>query len=392
MLANPVARRLLVTQSLSEAGDYVGLSALMLLAFGRTGNVVGSAAILAVNALPSLLVGTVFSSWLDRPERRSALVGLALVGALVTGTAGVFPYLAMALAAAAVLGAMRTAAVSITMAVVVDQVPEAIRPRYFGLTSGINMAAQTIGFLVGALVTVGIGVRPALAFDAATFLVGALLLSRLPSIRPKPRARRPPALQGLKTVFATPILLRITPVVWVAIFVSGFPEAVAPGVAKGSALPLLLAAWSFGTLCSSLGLSGAAFLRQVSGQLRLALAFGLTFAVGALVLVLKGSAWWLLPVNVALGLLSVFIVGVRATFARCTPPERMAQVEATMVSSNNLFGGIGTLALAGMAAAVSPDLSYAAAGLLVTVGVLVAVRREPADEPQMANAADPVLS
>jgi MFS family permease len=393
VLRNDVARRLLLTQSISELGDYVGLSALMLLAFGRAGSVVASGAVLAVNGLPSLAVGTVLSPWLDRPARRAALVGLSILGAMLTATVAAAPYLVVALLVAAALGAMRTAAVSISMAVVVVKVPEETRTPYFGLVSGIYNSAGAVGLLAGASITLTIGPRVALGFDALTFVVGAILLRGLPSMAAQTRQRRPPALQGLRTVLSTPTLSMLAPVVWIGCMVMGFPEAIAPGIAKGSALPLLMASWSIGTACSSMVVSGSPRLRAVSTQLRLALAFGLTFGLGAIVLALGGGGWGLLPVNAAVGALVVWVVGVRATFARCTPPERMAQVEATMIASNNIAGGVGTIGLAGVAAALGAAASYAVAGGLVSVAVLLVLRRATVEEPAVVAAgADPAIS
>ena len=77
VLEHPVAKRLLTVQAISEAGDFVGLSALLVLSYTRTGSVLGPAGVYAARTLPSLAVGTVFSGWLDRPPRRAALVTLA---------------------------------------------------------------------------------------------------------------------------------------------------------------------------------------------------------------------------------------------------------------------------------------------------------------------------
>jgi MFS family permease len=369
LLAHPVARRLLITQTISEAGDFVGLSALVLLAYGRSGSVVGSAGVFAAGTLPALTVGTLLSGWLDRPGRRTALVVLALVGAAVTGTVGAVPQLLVALLAAAVLGATRTASVSISMAVVVEKVPEELRGCYFGLMTAVNQGAQAVGFLVGATATLEVGPRPALLFDAGTFVVAAVVLSGLPAIPPRRRDRRPPPTAGIRTVLGSPVLSLVAPAVWVSSLVMVFPEAVAAGITSRSpALPLLMASWTIGLMCSSLVLSGAGPLRTVRGQLSVALLMGIAFSIGAAVLAAGGGAWGLIPVNFVLGVISVWIVGVRTTFARYTPPERMAQVEATMLSSINLGTGLGALALASVAAASGADVSYAIAAVLVTAG------------------------
>src|SRR5205807_1509734 len=182
VLEHPVAKRLLTVQAISEAGDFVGLSALLVLSYTRTGSVLGPAGVYAARTLPSLAVGTVFSGWLDRPPRRAALVTLALGGALVVGTAAVFPTVAAALAVAAVLGALRTASVSITTATVAETVETSIHRPFFALANTINQMAQVIGILTGAGVTLAVGATSALGFDAATFAAAAALLAGLPPV------------------------------------------------------------------------------------------------------------------------------------------------------------------------------------------------------------------
>ncbi len=58
VLAHPVASRLAIADALSVLGDFVGLGALLLLAYARAGSALGPAALFAVQALPALLVGT----------------------------------------------------------------------------------------------------------------------------------------------------------------------------------------------------------------------------------------------------------------------------------------------------------------------------------------------
>ncbi|MFE3455864.1 hypothetical protein ACFXJ8_43890 [Nonomuraea sp. NPDC059194] len=47
-----------------------------------------------------------------------------------------------------------------------------------------NQTTYVLGFLVGGLVVAATGPRPAFVIDAATFVVSALLVSRLPAFTP----------------------------------------------------------------------------------------------------------------------------------------------------------------------------------------------------------------
>src|SRR4051812_33401725 len=201
-----VAGRFVRVQALSELGDFIGLSALMLLTYSRTGSVLGPAAVFAARTIPSIVVGTALSGWLDRPPRRAALVTLALVGALVVGAVALVPTLPVALGAAALLGASRTAYLSIVTGAVADAVDVDVRGRFYALSSTINQTAQVIGFMVGTSLTLWLGARVSLAFDVVPSLVAALVLRGLPYTAPHPREQRPPASQGLRTIMSTPTL------------------------------------------------------------------------------------------------------------------------------------------------------------------------------------------
>jgi hypothetical protein len=115
------------------------------------------------------------------------------------------------------------------------------------------------------------------------------------------------------------------------------------------------------------------FLDRLSNQLILALLFAAGFGFGAVVLSVGASNWWLIPANFVAGLGSTWTVGARTTFALNTPPEHMAQVEATAISSIVLLEGLGVLALAAIGQQIGAVASYALAAALVSVAVAVAL-------------------
>lgn len=379
--AQRVTRILLATQTVSEAGDFIGLAALILLAYGRSGSVLDSAAVFAVRLVPAVLLGTVAGSWLDRPERRIGLVTLSLAGALAIGGVALRPTILLALVASAVLQGTRTASFSLQAAVVVDQVPPARRGPFFASSGVIFQSASVLGYVCGAAITTAIGPRVALELDAATFLVAALLLTRLPRVVPAARSRRPSAFGGVRSVLTLPVLRRLTPVVWIGAIGAFLPEALAPRIAHGAALPILLASMSFGALLTAFLAGRLGVLDRVTRQMVGAVLVGLGYLGGALVLALHAGWEALAVANAFAGAAAVWQLGARTTFARFTPPAEMAQVEATMTAGISSAFSLGTLALAGVAV-VSLPLSYAAAGLpLVVVAVLYArpLQRDAAD-------------
>lgn len=377
VLSEAVSRRLLITQSISEMGDFVGLSALLILTYRETGAVVGPGAVFAARAFPALFVGTVASGWLERPERRSALVTLALIGAAVVTVVAVEPTLTIALCATAVLGATRTAAISVTAGAIVDAVPLEVRGGYFALSSTVNQASQVVGFLGGTAITLGLGVPTSLGLDAASFVAAAFILRGLPPIMKTVRKRRPLPTAGVRTLLAQPVLRLVGPVVWVGACGTALPETIAPSVTHGAELGVVMASFPFGMMiaASFSAHNKGRVLNRVMDQLRTAVAFGLAFGLGAVVLYVWGGSWLLAAANLLLGMASVWVIGVRTTFARFTPPGHMVQVEAVMVAAIVLGEGLGTLGLAFVADAAGPGASYAIMAGLTTCMAVLALRR-----------------
>lgn len=367
VLDDRVARRLLAVQAVTELGDFVGLSALVLLTYRQTGSVLGPAGVLAARTLPSLCVGTVMSGWLDRPERRRALIGLALVGGLLVSIAAVHPTLIAALGVAALLGASRTAYVGIGAGIIVQCIDSERRGPFYALTNTINQSAQALGFLGGASATLLLGARASLGFDAVTFAVAAVLLAGLPKVAPAPSARRAKAGDGLRILLGDRTLRMLTPAVWASVLGLVLPETIVARVVHGAALPFVMAAAPVGMMLGAVTIGRGDALDRLRTQLRLAVLCGTAFLGGAAVVAAGGPAWAIGMANLSVGVFGVWLVGARTTFSRLTPPGRMAQVEAAMVCSNVMVEGVGVLVLGALVTVAGPASGYAAAALLILV-------------------------
>lgn len=386
-----VGRRLLVTQGISEAGDFVGLSALLLLAYRGSGNAIGPGAVFAARTLPSVCVGTALGGVLERPERRRTLVSLAVTGAVAMGAAAGEPTVVVALIVAAVLGGTRTAAIGITTSIVSNAIPEGKRHRYFALSTSINQTCQIMGFLAGTTASLSIGIRPALAFDAATFVVAAVSLGRLPRLPGHVAGRWPGPSQGVRTIAANPVLRTVAPVVLATTFATALPETIGTAVVHGHDLAVVLAAFPFGMTAAAVLATRFDFMKGTERQLRIALVFAAGLAVGSAALWATSSPWALAAANVLLGAASIWLTGARTTFANETPCDRMAQVEATMVASINLTEGLGALSLAFLAAAIGPSFAYLTACLVVAAFGVQALR-ESARGARVLRSAKPSLT
>jgi len=156
-----------------------------------------------------------------------------------------------------------------------------------------------------------------------------------------------------------PTLRLLAPAVWATSIGSALPETLAPQIAQKAELPFLMAAAPFGMMAAALTLGRADVLVDLRRQLMVAASLAGAFGCGAFVLGVGGRGWLVLVVNMGIGASSVWIVGARATFANHTPPDQMAQVEATMVASITLVEGAGVLGIGLLVTLIGPWVGYA---------------------------------
>lgn len=161
----------------SLLGDQIARVALSVLVFDRTHSGFATAAVYALTFLPAVVGTVVLGPFADRLPRRALLVaGDGVRAALLAAMA--LPHLPIAVLAtllvlAVIVGTPWKAAES---ALVVDILPIDDRPVGLGLRAATNQAAQLAGFAVGGAAVAVIGPRWALAVDAVTFLLSAVII------------------------------------------------------------------------------------------------------------------------------------------------------------------------------------------------------------------------
>jgi MFS family permease len=174
-------RALVTSRLVSAAGTWLAYVALTVDVYTRTHSSAWVSAVLLASFLPTVAIAGLAGSLLDRVPRRSLLIGAELGGALV------FVLLPFAPSAAAVVGLallaglasgiyLPTIRASLPSLVDEDELPQAN-----ALSQTVSMAGLAAGpVLAGALVaTTGVGLPYLL--NAASFVVSAALLTRLPS-------------------------------------------------------------------------------------------------------------------------------------------------------------------------------------------------------------------
>lgn len=365
-LRHPVGRRLFASSAISNLGDYIGLGALLLLAYERSGGrVIGPAAIFAVQAVPGLVSGAVAGSWLDQVPRRSALVIIDGVGAAALLLPLLVPGLAPVLGAAAVLGVVRVLHTSVSSAVIAEAIPEDRRGSLLALMGSTEQSTQVLGYLSGGTIAVTVGASPALLADAVTFVIAAAILARAPLPRAGRREQRPAVTAGLREIWSNPVLRLFALLVWVSVTVTALPEVLAPGVTGGDGFwtPLVLAAAPAGQALTMAILGRRRVIERPSFQLTHLAWFSLAFGLAAL----GRSPGWFALANLLVGSGAAWLLGPQTLFLRVAPGPMMAQITGTMIAVMIAAEGLGTLVFAAIADAASVSAAYWTAGTLLLV-------------------------
>jgi hypothetical protein len=382
VVRHPVAGRLVVAKLVSELGDYIGLAALILLAFGESHSVLGPVGVYAARSLPAVAVATVFPGWLDRLPRRGALVGLMLLGAVVITVPAVNPSTGSAIAAATALGAIRAAYLGVHTGVIAEAVDAAVRLPLFGLMAMFNQAAQVVGVATGSAVSLYLAPRWALLADAVSFAVAAAIFNGLPRLVPVLRERRPLPYAGIRTIASHPTMRLLVVLTWATVASSGLPEVLAPAVASRAWIPYVMAASATGGATFAYLAARRSFLSQVANQIRVAGLGAAGLIGGGVLLLAHAPSWTIVLANAVVGAGIGWLIGAQATIAQLTPPGRMGQVEATIVAANILLQGAGVLVFGGIVAATGdPGLAYLGGGTLVGAMALASLRRAARPAP-----------
>jgi MFS family permease len=378
-------RYLFLGQSASAVGDQVVIVALALYITQRSGSPSDLGIVLAAQSAPLVALILFGGVWADRlPRHRIMIVAdvmraalhAVLAALILTGGASVMQMVVIE----ALFGAARAFFQPAYTGLLPQTIPEPLSQEARGLSETTNNLAVLVGPALGTALVLGVGAGEAFAFDAATFVVSALLLMR---VRPRVRAERAPSRResvlrelrsGFKEVSSRP---------WVWVTIAAFTGAVlacyAPYYALGPAVArdVYGGAGVFGVLESVVG--GGAVLGSLVGirwRPRRPLVAGLL-----LILV-----WPIEQLAFALGapLVAVFVLTFAAGFGfalfgvwwetalvRHIPPHALSRVSA--------YDWMGSLALlpvgfvlAGPLAAALGGRVVLGAGSVITVVLLAA--------------------
>src|SRR5690606_5732693 len=189
--ANREFRGLWLAEALSIAGDQLAKVALAILVYQRTASPLWSAVVYAMTFLPALFGGLGLSQLADRFPRRTLLIWCILAQAALVGIMAVpgmpLPVLCALVFFVAMLSAPTNAAQNATAREAFDDDAEYLRSQDLrGITTNTMML---LGLAGGGLLVTAVGVPWALAIDAATFVLAAVIIHL--TVRWRPAAGSP---------------------------------------------------------------------------------------------------------------------------------------------------------------------------------------------------------
>ncbi len=349
-------RTLWLAQLASELGDWASRIALAVLVFDQTHSALATGLVTTASLLPYALVGPITAAIADRQPRRRVMVGADLLrGAvfLILAVPGVpTPVLLIgALAAGLATPPFEAARSAMRSELMVD---DAAYGAYNALSVMTGQVAVALGYLCGGGLILLLGTRGTLGLNGASFLVSALLVSRLPASRPatglKVRLRRQLG-DGARILFGDGSL-RMCVILGVTASVAGtVPEAL--GAAFEHASPtraaLLLAAAPVALILVSALIPVTGDDRRLLRVASLVLVGGGAIAIGAFLL--ASSFGFALLAWAASGTTFAVIVAAGPVVRRRLPAEGRA-VAFGILQAATLAG----CCLAGLAGGALADL------------------------------------
>jgi MFS family permease len=355
---------------LSTAGDRLALVALTLLVYDRTKSPLLAAAVYAVGYLPWVIGGLFLAELADRRPRRSVMVfcdaaRAVLVGAMVVPGVPIGALVALLFAATMFAPPFDSAKASIT--------PDILQGERYVLGTAVLQTTLLLGQVAGAVgggVAVAfLGVRPALAIDAVTFVLSGLLIGL--GIRARPAAARPETGQpsalarmvgGFKLIFGDAALRTLLLFGWLVALYT-IPEGIAAPYASSLGGGPIATGLVLASTVLSTTIAVPLFTRFVRPRQRINLMGPLAILTcGSLVLTgLRPNLAFSLVVFSASAAFGVYQVAANTAFVVSVPNERRAQ--AFGIANMGVIVGQGAVFVAaGAVAEVVPPAAVIAVG------------------------------
>jgi MFS family permease len=374
VLEVPQARVLVSASAVSELGSWLYNAALLAVVFRATHSVIWVGGATVSRLLPYVLFAPVGGTLADRMSRRTVLlVGNALCGLLMVGlTVVVATHGPVALVIG--LAALSSAAASAERPAALALLPRVVGEVRLGVANALMHGAQDVAVIAGpAIGALLLAVGPAsvaFAVNAATYVVAAVLVTRLQRDPAPSAVQKPPARAG--GGLRAPHILALLVLVATVEFTYGAQTVL---LVVYGARALGLGAAGYGILLAASGVGGvvsAGFNGRLATSRRLVLVLVAAAVLASLSEVVYAATTVVAVAIVvtALGGASLVAceVGVETVLGRIVARERLGRVAGVMNASSIAAMLLGAVLASALVAATSLHLSLIVLGA-IAIGV-----------------------
>lgn len=175
----PACRKVFSSQLISGLGDWAGRLALAVVVFERSDSAAWAAAVTAVSLLPWLGPGQFLATLADRYGRVRVMVTADLSRAVLFGAMALVTSVPLLLVLAFLAGLCVPPFEGAKSSAIVELTDDETYPSAIAVHAMVNQVEILLGYALGGIVIALVGSRPALAINAATFVLSALIIIRL---------------------------------------------------------------------------------------------------------------------------------------------------------------------------------------------------------------------
>ena len=349
----------------SSLGTGAGYVAILLLAYEQLGNAWGATAVLLADLAPAMLLGPLLGGLIDRTSRLGCAIVADVIGALAFAGLAFLPHSTASLVLLALVAGLSSALLRPATCALL---PAIVTREQLTRANGIFGAVREIGQLAGPALAAGVllvaSPSALLAFNAATFAVSALLLTRLRGKLNAPAAAADAPSTATSLRAARPLFVTSAAVMLVAGATNVAELVLARDElgAGGTGFALLVTAFGCGMLAGS--------LTPPRYELSIALlAVGLLGTAAARNLPLAMLAFAIAGIGNGL-----FIVTVRGRIQTTIPEHSHGRAFGVLDAIDSWAFGAAILAGGALAASLGGRITFAIAGTGALLVLLAALR------------------
>jgi MFS family permease len=364
-------RSIWLAQALSYIGDQLAQVALAVLVYNNTHSALKTAVAYAFTYLPPIMGGPVLSVLADLIPRRRVMIVCDVARAVILALMAIrhmpFPALCALIFLAVLLGAPFTAARAALLS-------EVLPGDMYVVGSAINnithQVTQMMGFLAGSAIIYVVGTHRALAVDAVTFGLSALIVVAGVRRRAAPRrdGRQHQSLwritrQGGRLVLGDPTLRPLVCFAWLCGFYV-LPEGLAAPYAKTFGDSPVIVGLLMSAMPTGMVLGAFAYSRFVRPDNRLRFMGWMAMLACAPLLGagLRPPLWAVVVLWGVSGVGCAYQVAANAAFVAAVPPSGRGQAFGVAQSGILASQGIGILVGGALAQVLGPEPVIALAG------------------------------